>query len=1393
MVNLRALVVVLVAGMVLGGTAYATHRFQVKRNARSLLAQADQAEEEGRLTQAADYVWQYLGMTPSDNEALARYTLLTEKEATTQSAKVRVLGLCEEVLRRDETRTDVRRVAARLAADLGLVKEGRIHLDELSKDSPNDPALLLLRARLETWGREFETAAEAYAQVVERTPADLAAWRDYLAVCSEGLKDADGAEEVVEEMIAANPKSPEARAIAARYFLRTGAVEKADQHLRLALEGSQGKNEDVLLLAADVAGLRGQTEQARQHLRRGLRLHPNSVAMRLAAARLEARARRTAKALALLAPLRRALPERLEQRWAVGTLLADLGEFAGAEEVLRKLDSPEGEWARGLLEAQLLLRKKDLGKARRQLEQLRSVAMPAALGRPVDLLLAECYLALGSPDQAAVAARRVLAAVPNSSAGRARLAEALAASGKNDEAVQESRRLAAREPAQGVHLARLLLGRQLRLPEKDRDWKELEKVLDGVPPEQRRDTEMVLLRAEMLLARGQADEAHKLAETARERAPKEAEPWLFLAELARRKGGAKEYLAVLDQAEQRAGRRVEWALARVRQWTLAGDDAARKQLRELARDLGRWPEGERERLSASLGLALAHLGDQVSAKKLWRDTARQRPGDLTSRLLLLEGATSADEARRLAGEIDQLEGRGRGPLGAYAHAVAAWLAGRSGDRAALAEARRHLERATALRPSWAQVHALQGDIELHEGRREVAVKKYQAAIERGDTRLRVWRQLAQLLFDLRRYGEASALLRRVPEQDRLKGSLGQLSATLVLVDPNEAGDAQARRKQALEKALEVVHAGSGSYRDHLWLGQLAWMAGEPQEAEKALRKARDMAPEEPSTWVALVSLLAQVARMAGEPREAEKALRKARKEVAKAEKVLKKGPDLLALMACYEIVGQNEDAEKVAGLALREHPGEPGMMWEAAASHTRQGRVEQAEKLWRQILEPGTKAPESLVRRARRALAVHVALKLTYPAYQEALALIEQNLEGSNAVEDRRVKALVLATQPAQRAEAIRMFEGLSPLAPTMPSLMQRLLARLYELDGRWPQARACLLAVARAEDRNPRDIRLAALTLLRHGEREEARRFFDQLGSAAKAAPEGIELRARLLYAEDKKKRAVRLLEEYGGDRADRLGPVALVLEDLGKNEAAEKLLRRLAADPKHPEGLVLLGRHLVQRKRTTEALRLCERAWGRATDEQVATLSLMVVRTGLVSEEQRRQATEKVRTALVRSRKPVTLLLVLASLEDAAARYDEAIVLCRRAQELEPGNVLALNNQAYLLTLKHGKHEEALKLIDAAIEAAGPAAELLNTRGLIHLGAGRAEQAVKDLLAAVKQAPAPARYFHLAQAQYAAGEQRAARATLLRGRGKGLKEEVLHPLERPAFRTLSGELGVQ
>src|SRR5262249_11823664 len=124
------------------------------------------------------------------------------------------------------------------------------------------------------------------------------------------------------------------------------------------------------------------------------------------------------------------------------------------------------------------------------------------------------------------------------------------------------------------------------------------------------------------------------------------------------------------------------------------------------------------------------------------------------------------------------------------------------------------------------------------------------------------------------------------------------------------------------------------------------------------------------------------------------------------------------------------------------------------------------------------------------------------------------------------------------------------------------------------------------------------------------------------------------------------------------------------------------------------------------------------------------------------------------------------------------------------EEENAVALNNLALLLALGGGG-AEALPLINRALDVAGPAPELLDTRAVVYLSMGRHDRAIEDLEEAVAESPLAPAYYHLAQAYHRAGKADEAGDRFRKAIAAGLRPEVLHPLERPLFDPWRGKLG--
>src|SRR5207302_2010825 len=127
----------------------------------------------------------------------------------------------------------------------------------------------------------------------------------------------------------------------------------------------------------------------------------------------------------------------------------------------------------------------------------------------------------------------------------------------------------------------------------------------------------------------------------------------------------------------------------------------------------------------------------------------------------------------------------------------------------------------------------------------------------------------------------------------------------------------------------------------------------------------------------------------------------------------------------------------------------------------------------------------------------------------------------------------------------------------------------------------------------------------------------------------------------------------------------------------------------------------------------------------------------------------------------KNVNLLVQLGDVLDLAGSYEQAETEYREALKLEPNNVMVLNNLAWLLALRTQHGEEALTLINRAIENVGPRGELLDTRSVVYLTLGKATEARADAEETLKEAATATRYFHLARIQHAANNRDAARRT--------------------------------
>ena len=253
------------------------------------------------------------------------------------------------------------------------------------------------------------------------------------------------------------------------------------------------------------------------------------------------------------------------------------------------------------------------------------------------------------------------------------------------------------------------------------------------------------------------------------------------------------------------------------------------------------------------------------------------------------------------------------------------------------------------------------------------------------------------------------------------------------------------------------------------------------------------------------------------------------------------------------------------------------------------------------------------------------------------------------------------------------------------------------------------------------------------------------------------------------------------------------MLFERYGLIAEAEKNYRAsMARESRDPLSPLALARFLGRQNRTEEALALCDQARKSAPTEAALATGVAILGAGkTVTEDQQHRVEGWITEALRQQPGSLSIRLSLTDLCNQQRRYEQAASIYREILGSSPDHIAALNNLAWILSFQPRKENEALSLIDHAIELAGAEPSLLDTRAVIQLNHGQAELAIRDLGTAIASSPQlPEFHFHLARAHQAAKKVADARKALHQAEQLGLKPDSVDPRERDSFLKLRQEL---
>jgi tetratricopeptide (TPR) repeat protein len=1400
--------------LLVGGTVLA-HYLQSERIARALLQQADRAKSDHHADEEARFLTRYLEFAPEDTDQRARLGRLLSINflARTMGQRQRTLFVLEQVLARDPDRHGERCLLVRLMLDTRRFDLVKGHLEYLWEALPEDAEVERLTARWYMGQGEYKQATDSYRKSVTHDPSNVDTYvelANVLGRLADSELDPEYATEAnqwMDELVKKNELDFHAYLARWNYqrerATRAGAkkLEEAGRDVTRAMELAP-TNADTLLAASQLDSARHDLPAARTHLEAGLKDHPLDARLYRALAMLELSASRRDRAILTLEDAVRVIKgsERFNLLWDLANLRIDGGDMQQASKVIADIgQSQPTPGAVDYLNARKHMAAGDWAEAARTFEQVRPLLeVSPELIAQVDLQLGRCYENLNEPAAQLAAYGRVIARIPESrneeekqqieKTARAGMATAQTALGHGDDALEQYRRLMKLPgaPSRGwIELARLSIGRIQQTGKGD--WKEVEQSIASAEKSNPDAVEIPLLRAEALVAQKKSNSARALLVEACEKRPKQIELWTALADLAtlderqaalaERQGKTDEVIRILNDAEKQNGDQVDLRLFWAR-WRTDHPDIKDPSWSKLSGGLDKFKPEDQVRLLQGLAAAQYRLGDLTEARRLWTVLAKQ-PGchhDLDLRLVLFQLALKAkDELAmdQLKEQMDSIEGK-TGPVSRLCQATRLIQEAKDekdepSKKKSLEKAQSLLEAAAAQRPTWPALPLARAEIEELQGNPDwptKAIYHYRRAVELGERNPRVLHRLVDLLVDQRRTEEADQEIKKLQQQGPLSENMQRLAVAVSL---------QNRDSTRATSLAQTICESSTDYRDYLWLGQVLFEAGRSaDDVAKQFRRAVELAPQVPETWLAWVKYLVGQKKQP----EAEKAIEKARHQLPEKDRSL-------ALAQCYEVIGRLGQAEAEYQHAQKEQPDNASVLKTVATFYLRINRDLDAEIILRQMVKGKGSSEDSSWARHQLALVLahrseyREALDFLGLAFDQSGNIQESRSSDKTPVEEIRMRArlLELLDSHSSRDRAITYLNEVSRRQALTPD-DQFLLARLHEANGSLEKARDTIRGLASLFQSHPAYLAYYARCLLKHNDLD-ADRFIDQLEQQEKAhkvAPGtfgSTELRVQWL-------------------------------EQKGQGNQALTLLETQAKLPEAAPPVILMWiTSYARQNRWADAVDLAYRNWEACPAEAIGGMSVALLRDwgGTLSrppavngrESMTRQREEalarvegKLRASWQAEPKSAPIALQLADLLSLRSQFAEAEAIYRQIISQHPHNILALNNLAWLLALKPGHEEEGLGHINQAMKLAGPLSYLLDTRALVYLSLNRGELAIADLERALADSASSFRYFHLARAHRLVGNAEAAAQAFQKAAEKGLELDQLHPVERVVYREM-------
>ncbi|MCA9211583.1 MAG: tetratricopeptide repeat protein [Planctomycetales bacterium] len=1453
-IKLLATLFVLFVGGSIG--TFLLHGYQVRKTAFTRLEKAEAAEKDGDIVEEYKQLARYLQHVPEDTERYKRYLVCFKEAIFTgltipDKGEVSMLqrGL-ENLIRKHPNDVDLRRESVEFWLAAGQYSQALDHLEHLSsiEHTEANPWGALRPEDVRRWAGilsmqgddakglktiadslAFDTETDTFDDSVEAFGKnDLGSYQLLASFYRRQMTASDSfaiPTAIMEKMVERNSDDVQAYISIAQYkksiakgadFQRAG-IEDIEKALKI-----DANNADVIEAAADLYTQATEYEKARQLLARGLETYPDDRRMYRANARLYLSSSNSDPQNAIdvlgkgLARPELKLNDELLHDRALAYL--ELGNIAKAKEDFADMEKNRKRvqpHAVEVLRGRILMAERNYSDAVKVLERVQPMIAntSSTYRRSIARLLDEAYVN-NNQGYKVQKNREDAGASTNEQQAKLERAQELVKRGDFNQALSLYRELGQeverfREGAEGHaafvrEIMKVHIQLQQSLPEDKRDWTVVNnwaaKFLQAANLDPQ---EQVIFQVQVLSEQGKRREARRVAENARNQAPRNPNFWMLEVSLL---NDNEQALNLLNRMEQTIGDTSFCRRAKAERIAQINAPDAVQKLEALVDNTGEFPAGETRDLKMTIANQLAGIKAYDSAFRIFDELLAEGNVQIPLITNVFDVAIQAGNVQKMDAMLDRFDklvGRESAEYLVHSSRKTIWEITNGADVSAIDEIQARLATAESREPNWHLVHAVKADALVLQNKKTEAIDSLKLAYDQ-DSRPTYAQKLSKLALDLGRLAESREWLNKLPEGAKSTADIrNDILIQARNPDPNE-------RQNALQRATEVVDSSTTNPDELIFLGEVFDAVGDKKNAMTAFKRAVDAAPNNPSPWLRYVTH----ARLTSDWAAGEEAIKNIQ--------LTSMDPAAMELLLgqCNTLMN-HMDAAKVHYRKASELAPDNSIVMRNIVQLTAQDgdtpmRDEFLDKLL--ALTPNTNEDKNNIQWARQAKAKLLAASKTYPEFQKAVALIDQNRNsfGKLSEGDLLVWLQLHAERPepdsrrkaTAKLDEIRRERLLNPFERYM-------LATIQKANGDWTEAKSTMQALLADQPDNPTVITPLVEWLMERGDNYSLTEAGQLLSRLSDNNPDKLRLTCIVLVKQGRAKDAYdRLMtlvpKNLPEERSKTIREVARMFSVLGEFEPKfygnsdqlwQRYLKLLDKDqqaaefPMYVASLMSVpdseeskGANL--KKAFTRCNAFVKSDIGKQEWSRVLTyISLAVdgIRTHkdfAAPDSPYFKATQSwIDAVRAANFSPEDVLIQQAFLADLQQDHASVEKAYREFLQLPSANAynkgVVRNNLAYHLAIT-GKGSEALEVISEAISSLGERNDLRDTRAMAYIDLKEYDKAIADLDAIERDGEAsPSTYFHRAFAKMKNSDRDGAAADMNRAVELGLKKEDLGPIE--------------